>query len=391
MNFILKTVLIFFIVAAIFLCCDKREAQEAEIAPENVSTTTVKLTAKSIQEIGLQTEKITLMPFSKEISVPARIIVNQDKEAQVGPLIRGRVNKVFVKVGDHVKAGQDLMLVEGLEIGEMKAAFVTARANLEYYKANFERQKKLLQENIGSQKALLEAQNEYEKSAAEYTAQENRIKAIHLNETAVIVNENNSSTGPDFCTLPVKSPINGIVIERDVVIGQSIDETATAFTVISLRDVWADGQVYEKDIAKVTGHDSVIFKTSAAPNRSYSGKVIYIGQTIDEQTRTITIRAEFDNADGALKPQLFGELIIPVIKTEALVVPAEALVKIDNKDYLFTSKDNETFEKVAVEVGQTQNESVEIRNGIKNGDLIVVKGASYLKAELLKSSFGEEE
>jgi cobalt-zinc-cadmium efflux system membrane fusion protein len=391
MKFILKSVPNFLIVIVSLFYCSKQETQETEAVSENVSTTEVKLSAKSIQEIGLQTENITPKLFSKEISVPAKIIINQDKEAQVGPLIRGRVNKVFAKVGDYVKAGQDLMLVEGLEIGEMKAAFVTARANLDYYKANFERQKKLLQENIGSQKVLLEAQNEYEKSVAEYTAQENRIKAIHLSESALITNENQSSTGTDFCTLPVKSPINGIVIERNVVIGQSIDETATAFTVISLKDVWADGQIYEKDITKFTGHDSVTFKASASHGETYAGKVIYIGQTIDEQTRTITIRAEFDNANGALKPQMFGELIIPVAKSEALVVPAEAIVKIENKDYLFVYKDSGTFEKVAVEVGQTQNESVEIRNGIKSGDAVVVKGASYLKAELLKSSFGEEE
>jgi cobalt-zinc-cadmium efflux system membrane fusion protein len=391
MKFILKNVSNFLIVIVSLLYCSKQETQQAEAVTESASTTTVKLSSKSIQEISLQTEKITLKQFSKEISIPARITINQDKEAQVGPLIRGRVSKVFAKVGDYVKAGQDLMLVEGLEIGEMKAAFLTAKANLDYYKANFERQKKLFQENIGSQKVLLEAQNEYEKSVAEYTAQENRIKAIHLNESAVITNENQPSTGTEFCTLPVISPINGIVIERNVVIGQSIDETATAFTVISLRDVWADGQIYEKDITKFNGHDSVIFKASVSPNESYSGKVVYIGQTIDEQTRTITIRAEFDNADGALKPQMFGELIIPVAKSEALVVPAEALVKIENKDYLFTCKNSETFEKVAVEVGQAQNELVEIRSGIKSGDIVVVKGSSYLKAELLKSSFGEEE
>lgn len=392
MKLIFKILLTPLTITTLLFSCHKQETPQTEtIETDNSKSTTVKLSAKSIQEIGLQTEVITPRQFSKEISIPAKIVVNQDNEAQVGSLIQGRVNKVFVKVGDYVKAGQDLMLIEGLEIGEMKAAFLTAKANLDYYKTNFDRQTKLLQENIGSQKAFLEAQNEFEKSSVEYTAQENRIKAIHLNESEFSNQVNQSSAERDLCTLPVKSPINGIVVERNVVIGQSIGEATNAFTVVNLSNVWADGQIYEKDMSIINGKVPVEFKTSVSFSESFNGKVIYIGQTIDEKTRTITIRAEFDNRDGKLKPQMFGELIVPVAKTEALVVPAEALAKIENAEYLFVKKDNETFEKVLVAPGQIQNELVEIKSGIKSGDIVVVKGSSYLKAEMMKSSFGEEE
>jgi membrane fusion protein, heavy metal efflux system len=135
----------------------------------------------------------------------------------------------------------------------------------------------------------------------------------------------------------------------------------------------------------------VVFKSPVSYDESFKGKVIYIGQIIDEKTRTITIRAEFDNRDGKLKPQMFGELIVPVAKAKALVVPAEALAKIENAEYLFVKKDNETFEKVPVVPGQIQNELVEIKSGIESGDIVVVKGSSYLKAEMIKGSYGEEE
>jgi multidrug efflux pump subunit AcrA (membrane-fusion protein) len=88
---------------------------------------------------------------------------------------------------------------------------------------------------------------------------------------------------------------------------------------------------------------------------------------------------------------MFGELRVPVGKNEALVVPAEALAKIDNTDYVFVKKNDETFEKTPVTTGVTQNEYTEIRSGLKEGDIVVVKGSSYLKAELLKASSGEEE
>jgi cobalt-zinc-cadmium efflux system membrane fusion protein len=148
-------ILIMIAVSILFLGCGKKEQPEVGTQTETGEQNIVKLSSQSIKEISLQTEIVSLKSFSREISIPARILANQDNEAQVGTLVQGRVSKVFVKVGDHVKAGQDLMLVEGLEIGEIKEQYLTARANLGFQKANFERQKKLLEENIGSQKPFL--------------------------------------------------------------------------------------------------------------------------------------------------------------------------------------------------------------------------------------------
>jgi membrane fusion protein, heavy metal efflux system len=290
-----------------------------------------------------------------------------------------------------VKAGQNLMLVEGLEIGEIKALFLSAKANLEYQKANFDRQKKLLEENVGSQKAFLEVQNEYEKALAEYTAEENRIKAIHLSVNDVINQKYQMANAQDFGTLPVKSPIEGIVVERNVVIGQSIDQSTNAFRIINLSNVWADGQIYEKDIENVHENARVVFASPAFPNDSFTGRISYIGKTIDEKTRTITVRAEFSNSNGKLKPQMFGELKLPLAKIETIVVPAEALAKMDNADYVFVQKDSETFEKTPVIIGNTHNELAEIKDGLKTGDIVAVKGSSYLKAEMLKATLGEGE
>ncbi|HEX7510095.1 MAG TPA: efflux RND transporter periplasmic adaptor subunit, partial [Chitinivibrionales bacterium] len=181
-------------------------------------------------------------PFTKYVTVPAKVLANQDNEALVGSLVQGRVCKVFVKAGDNVKAGQELMHVEGLEIGQIKAGFLSAKANLEYQKSNYERQKKLIEQNVGAQKNLLETQNEYEKAQAEYNAEKNRINAIGLTENEVEDGKHAVSEEHSSGTLPIKSPIGGIVVERNVVIGQLIEATTTAFKIINLSSVWVDGQ-----------------------------------------------------------------------------------------------------------------------------------------------------
>jgi cobalt-zinc-cadmium efflux system membrane fusion protein len=325
--------------------------------------------------------------------VPARVLADQDNEAQVGSLVAGRVCKVFVKVGDYVKAGEELMRVEGMEIGEIKAKYLSAKANLSFQEKNFERQKKLLEENIGSQKSYLESQSEYEKAAAEFGAERNRIGAIGLSDREII-NEKDGHD-EDRCrgpaTLAIKSPISGLIVERNVVIGQRIDNATNAFRIIDLKSVWVDGQMYEKDIEKVTRGSPVVFQ-SPALGEAFSGTLSYVGQVIDEKTRTMTVRAEFANANGNLKPNMFGELRITAgKKSTAILIPAEALVKMENTDFVFIKKEEFTFEKRPVQTGAAQNDMVAIEKGVKEGERIVTKGAFYLKAELLKGTLGEGE
>jgi cobalt-zinc-cadmium efflux system membrane fusion protein len=372
--------------------CGKKESAGQAAVQEESPFSEVKLSQKSIGEIGVQSEAIARRPFSHTITIPAKVVANQDNEALVGSLVPGRVSKVFVKAGDHVKAGQPLMLVEGLEIGEIKAGFLAARANLEYQKANFERQKKLVEEKVGAQKNLLETQNEYEKALAEFHAEENRINAIGLSSADVIDGKESGSDDHRGGALAVKSPISGVVVERNVVIGQQIEGATNAFRIINLASVWVDGQIYEKDLDRIRKDAAPQFVASAYPQQPFSGRIIYLGQVIDEQSRTLTIRAEFTNADGRLKPQMFGELKLQnKAGDESLVIPAEALAKFDNADFLFVQKDDSTFEKRAVKLGAVENELVEISEGLAAGERVVTKGAFFLKSEMLKGSLGEEE
>lgn len=378
--------------AVVIMGCGKDKNNKEQASDETGHAALVTLTQAVINEVGLKTETISRQPFTKFLRVPAKVLANQDNEALVGSLVQGRVCKVFVRAGDYVKAGQELMQVEGLEIGEIKAGFISARANLEYQRSNYERQKKLFEQNVGAQKNLLETQNEYEKARAEYNAEKNRINAIGLTDSEVIDGKSDRSDEHGSGTLPVKSPISGVVVERNVVIGQLIEATTTAFKIINLSSVWVDGQIYEKDAGKINNKTAAEFFASSFPEEPFKGKVTYIGQVIDEKTRTITLRTEFNNTAGKLKPQMFGELRIPGENNPAaLLVPAEALVKIDNADYLFIQKDDTAFEKTPVTVCCAQNEIVEVTKGIKEGDNVVVKGSFYLKSELMKASLGEGE
>jgi len=362
-------------------CGDKDETIKEE--KHNEHSEVVILSSESIKQIKLETETVSLQPFTGYLTIPSKVITNQDNEAQIGSLVQGRVHQVFVKVGDFVKAGQVLMTVEGLDVGEIKAGFMIAKAALDYTKANHERQKKLFDEKIGSQKALLESQAEYEKALAEYKAEDKKIHSIGLRDEDVT--DGKMSEEHTSGTLPIKSSIIGVVVERNVVIGQLVDATTNAFKVINTNTVWVDGQIYEKDITKINQKTNALFTSATYLNEKFNGRIIYIGQTVDEQTRTITVRGEFNNSNGKLKPQMFGELKIPISSNaKAIMIPEESVVRESGEDYVFVQISDTTFEQRKVIIGTLVDNRIEIKDGLKEGEKVASKGVFYLKSELKK-------
>ena len=396
MRFNIKFLLLLIISASLFFGCGEKENEKAKEESQEHGKEEIVLSNKAMKEMGIEIKTIKNETLTGLIKAAAKLIPNQDYEAQVGSLVQGRVHKVFVKEGDNVKAGQVLMQLEGLEIGELKAVYLKAKSNLDYYKAVYERQKTLIEQNIGSQKVLQEAKADYEKATAEFNAEDKRIHAVGLSHEDVL---ENGTLEHIAGILPIKSPINGIVTERNVVIGQLVEANTTAFRIMNISNLWAEGQIYEKDISKLSGKPTIEFTTSAYPNERFNGVIVLVGQTIDEHSRTIKVRATFNNPGNRLKPQMFGEMFIPIGgNIKGIVVPNDAIVKENGKSYLFTVENDSTlptgrqvFKKQMVEIGSELGGKIEIKAGLKEGDKIAYKGVFFLKSELLKETLAEEE
>ncbi|MGK9477986.1 efflux RND transporter periplasmic adaptor subunit [Melioribacter sp. OK-6-Me] len=379
-------------VAVIFVGCgdNKTENTESEMKEkESHEVSEVVLSSEARSKIDLAFDEVKEGTISGMLKAPAKVITNQDYEAQVSSLVQGRVLEVYVKEGDYVKEGQILMHVEGLEIGEIIADYLQAKAMLDFTKAAYERQQTLLEQNVGSQKSFLDSKAEYEKALAEYNAEDKRIHSIGLEHSDIETSKDSEHIAG---VLPIKAPIGGIIVERNVVIGQLVEANTTAFKIMNISTLWAEGQIYEKDLTKVTGKPKVEFTTPAYPNEKFKGEVILIGQTIDEHSRTIKVRASLQNTNGKLKPNMFGELFIPISSnTKGIIVPTDAIVKEGNESYVFVVENDSTFSRRNVETGIEFAGMREVVSGIKKGEKIVTKGVFFLKSELLKETFGEEE
>lgn len=391
MKFNSITLITILFIAVILFGCGKNRNEETtneETKEESYKFRKVVLSSEARDKINLAFDEVKEGTISGTIKAPAKLITNQDYEAQVSSLVQGRVHEVYVKEGDYVKEGQVLMHVEGLEIGKIKAVYLQAKATLDFTKAAYERQQTLLEKNVGSQKAFLQAKAEYEKALAEYNAEDKRIHSIGLTHSDI---ETDADPEHIAGVLPIKAPISGIVTERNVIIGQLVDVNTTAFKIMNISNLWAEGQIYEKDIAKVSGKPKVEFTTSAYPNEKFDGEVILIGQTIDEHSRTIKVRASLQNPNKKLKPNMFGELFIPISSnTKGIIIPTDAMVKEGNESYVFVVENDSTFIRRNIETGIEIAEMIEVVSGLKKGEKIVTKGVFFLKSELMKETFGEE-
>jgi membrane fusion protein, heavy metal efflux system len=374
-------------------CGGEKHGETAAEKKETEGATMIRLHAGAVRDIGLVTVPVEFRAVAGILTIPATLIPDQDRKAQVGSLVQGRVREVFVRIGDRVKEGQVLMHIEGLEVGEIKAKFIKAKAQLSMAESNYQRQKTLIEQNIGSQRSYLEAQSERDKAVAEFNAEDRRIHSVGLSDSDLDKFVEHALSGGDGHTggiLPVRSPIQGTVVERNVVIGQLVDGSTTAFTIINTASLWADGNVYESDIPKLSGTPAVSFTVPAYPGRSFPGRVIYVAPVVDERSRTITVRAELANPGGLLKPQMFGQMRVPVsASAPGLIVPAEAVQKDPSGDYVFVATSDTTFEQRPVVTGISFDSSVEITKGLAKGERVVAAGSFQLKSELLKETLGE--
>jgi len=391
----MKNLLIILFVFAFLAGCGKDQAENKD---ENLKETgkteeekkeTVTLSKESQTNINLETMLLKEEQFSGFIKIPAVIVTDQNNEAQVGPIVAGRVKKVFVNVGSNVSAGQTLMLIEGLEIGVLKADFLKSKTTMNYTEQEYARQKKLAEQDAGSQKNLISAKAEYEKAVAEFNSMDKKIHSIGLKDDDILNDKNDLHSAGD---LAIKSPISGVIVERNVVVGQYVESSSIAFKIMNTKSLLVDGQIYESDFNKISNSKSVEFKTPSLPDETFLCDITYKGQMIDEKTRTIKIRAKVINPRNRLLPQMFGDLIIKLAESKrGLFVPSSAIHKDNEQSFIFIQENDSTFKMVEVKTGLELDEKVEIVSGMKENDRVVINGVFELKSELQKESFGEGE
>lgn len=346
----------------------------------------LKLSAEETTRAGIKTEVLKSQTITDSLTVTATIRVNQDRVARIAPRIEGRVVTVSAKLGDNVRAGQSLAVLDSLSVGEASMTLMQAQSSQRLAETDFKRAEALNAEEIIPKREYLRAKSELERATVTLRSAEDKLRLLGAAP----------STGGWVQSLfPLMAPFAGTVIEKKATVGALSNPSEPLFIVADLSTIWIEASLGEAQIAKVRTGAKATVSVGAYPNEHFSGRVTYIANLLDKDTRTIAARIEVDNKDGRLKPEMFATATIDVggastkAPIEVLTVPDEAIVLMQGQPTIFVFEHG-GYEQRTIELGEKQSGRTVIKSGVEAGEQVVTKGTYALKARLLKSQISDE-
>ena len=306
------------------------------------------------------------------------ITYDQNRVSHIGPRTEGRILSLRADLGDRVRSGQVIAILESPEVGATRADLHEAESMVEIARENYDRERRLEEQGISSRRELLDAQRELRQAEASLLRAGERLSALGAGH----------GEGSNF---GVTAPFDGVVVEKHATRGEVVGPSDQLFTVADLGRLWIELDIYERDLRRVSLDQPVTVTTTAYPDRNFDGRIVYIGDILDPARRTVRARVEVDNPAGVLKPGMFARASIRVAgASTVVVVPRGAVQDVEGRQVVWVPGDEPGhFTVRAVEVGQTLGGGrVEILSGLEPGERIVTEGAFTLKAQLAKGEFG---
>lgn len=363
--------------AAAFLlaACSNDKPSEAEDTHKAGEPAIVRLDTAGARLAG-----IVVAPAESTTSialpVTGTITYDANRVSHVGSRTEGRVVELGVDLGSRVTRGQVLVELESPEVGQIRADEQQAEALLRIARENFQREQRLEQQGISSRKELLEAEAELRRGEAALKSASDRLRVLGAGH----------GDGGHFDLI---APFAGTVVGRNMSLGQMARPTDTLVTIADLSRVWIELDIFERDLARVRSGLPAAVSVTAYPDRSFPGRIVYVGEVLDPAKRTARARVEIPNADAALKPGMFAtaSIALPPGGSHVVTVPEDAVQDIEGKPSVFVpgSAPGE-FRVVNVDIGERlPDKRVVIRSGIKAGDAVVVAGAFALRSELARA------
>ncbi len=304
-----------------------------------------------------------------DLALPAVVEANPARLIKVAPPLAGRVTQLKVTLGEQVKAGQPLFVIDSPDLAAAYSDYDRAKALLALAQKNRDRQRGLSKIGGAAEKDLQQAETDYATAEVEDQRATARLKQIGIDPDA-----SNKSR-----TVTVVAPMDGSVTDLGVAPGEYWnDSTQALMTIADLSSVWVTASVSEKDIALIAKGQPVDVHLVAYPDQVLHGTVLFVSDVLDADTRRTKVRIAFDNADGRLRPGMFATATFHAGSRTLAVAPTSALVLKDDLTQVYVETAPWQFEPRTVDIAFQQGEQAFIAGGIKAGDRIVVRGGVLL-------------
>ena len=346
----------------------------------------VRLTKQELAEFGLEVATARAGKLALKITLPGEVVVNADRIAHIVPRVPGIVSKVAKSLGDRVRAGEVLAVLESRELADAKSGYLAAVEKGSLAKTSLIREKKLFGQKISSEQEYLNAKQSSAEAQIVLRSAAQKLRSFGFRDGYLKSLPRRSSR--DLTRYAMKAPFAGVVVQKHITLGEKVSGSAVAFTVAALDTVWVNLTVYQKHLASLRTGQSVLIRAAQGSGQA-TGKIDYISPFVEEATRTATARVVLSNKDGTWRPGIFITSEISLKNVDVRVAaPQTAIQSIDGKAVVFV-KTKEGFGPRPVKQGRTDGSLVEIIEGLNPGEEFVAKNGFTLKAELGKGELGE--
>lgn len=312
---------------------------------------------------------VDVRPVTERLVLPAVVEADPARTAKVLPPLSGRIVELNVALGDRVRQGQVLAVIDSADLAQAFDDADKAHSALLLAKKALERQRALTQARAGALKDQEAAEDAHTEADAEYKRARARLKEIGAADEPRDGNR----------LLTVRAPSGGTVTDLEVARGTFFnDPTQPLMTISELGTVWVTANVPEKDIAFVKKGEDVDVTLLAYPGELRRGTVLFVSDVLEPDTRRAKVRIAFSNPDGALKPNMFATAIFMESERAQLVLPTSSLLMNNDSTTVFVEVAPWTFERRKIEIGYEADKTVSIVDGVASGDRVVVSGGVLL-------------
>ena len=347
----------------------------------------VELTPEAVQSAGIVIETAGIVQMKTVLELPGEIGLNIDRVVHVVPRLSGVVTAVYKNLGDTVKHGEVIAVLESRELAELKSAYMASVKRVELVRATFDRKERLWREKISSEKDYLASRQALAEEEINLQVTTQKLLALGLSQTDL--NSIPEMTGRGLTRYELKAQFDGTVIKKNIAVGEAIKEDADIFAIADLCTVWVEVTIYAKDLNVVKTGQTVTVKSEAL-GLKVAGTLTYLGPLVGEQTRTAQGRVVVPNTEGQWRPGLFVNVeIVQEVVTVPVAVSVEAIQTFRDWSVVFVQY-GDLFEVRPLELGRNDGKWIEVLHGLLPGERYVARNSFILKADLGKAGATHE-
>lgn len=359
--------------------CGNKTPTEEKADSTVVESSVANLTEKQVQSIGITTGTLEQRSFSTILKVTGKVDVPPQNLISVSVPLGGYLKSSHLIPGMFVRKGEIIAIIEDQQYIQLQQDFLTTQSKISFLENEYQRQKDLNQSKASSDKVFQQAEMELKTQKILVKSLAEKLKLAGINPEKL--NENSISK-----SINIYSPISGYVSKVNVNIGKYISPTDVMFELVNTSDIHLALKVFEKDLDKLSIGQKVSAHTNTYPDKKYLCEILLIGKSLSEERNT-DVHCHFEVYDKALIPGTYMNAEIAITNAKSYVLTEDAIVRFENKYYVFLKKTATQFEMVEVQIGNTEKGFTEIiKTENLNNQTFVIKGAYSLLMSLKNKS-----